>query len=184
MNVIVAVTAASGAVYARLFLEMLAECGEVERIALIYSDNARAVAEHEEVAMPSADGKIVEYSNDDMFASPASGSAAWDAMVVIPSSVGTLGRVACGVSRTLVERTADVMLKERRRLVFVVREMPYSLVHLRNMTALTEAGAIIVPASPSFYSKPATITELCRTVVERTASLTGLHIGHFEWGEE
>lgn len=183
MNIVVAVTAASGSIYARLLVETLAASGDVGRIALIYSENARAVAEHEGVAMP-ADAKIVEYSNSDLFASPASGSAAWDAMVVVPSSVGTVGRVANGVSQTLIERAADVMLKERRRLVFVVRETPYSLVHLRNMVALTEAGAVMVPASPSFYSKPATVEELCRTVVERAVALLGVKAEHYEWGKE
>lgn len=182
MNIVVAVTAASGSIYARLLVESLAASGDVGRIALVYSENARAVAEHEGVAMP-ADAKIVEYSNSDLFASPASGSAAWDAMVVVPSSVGTVGRVAGGVSQTLIERAADVMLKERRRLVFVVRETPYSLVHLRNMVALTEAGAVIVPASPSFYSKPATVEELCRTVVERVVALLGVKAEHYEWGK-
>lgn len=183
MNIVVAVTAASGSIYARLLVESLAASGDVGRIALVYSENARAVAEHEGVAMP-ADAKIVEYSNSDLFASPASGSAAWDAMVVVPSSVGTVGRIAGGVSQTLIERAADVMLKERRRLVFVVRETPYSLVHLRNMVALTEAGAVIVPASPSFYSKPATVEELCRTVVERVVALLGIAAPHYEWGKE
>ena len=183
MNIVVAVTAASGSIYARLLVESLAASGDVGRIALVYSENARAVAEHEGVAMP-ADAKIVEYSNSDLFASPASGSAAWDAMVVVPSSVGTVGRVAGGVSQTLIERAADVMLKERRRLVFVVRETPYSLVHLRNMVALTEAGAVIVPASPSFYSKPATVEELCRTVVERVVALLGVKAEHYEGGTE
>lgn len=183
MNIVVAVTAASGSIYARLLVESLAASEEVERIALVYSENACAVAEHEGVVMP-ADAKIVEYSNSDLFASPASGSAAWDAMVVVPSSVGTVGRVAGGVSQTLIERAADVMLKERRRLVFVVRETPYSLVHLRNMVALTEAGAVIVPASPSFYSKPATVEELCRTVVERVVALLGIAAPHYEWGKE
>lgn len=183
MNIVVAVTAASGSIYARLLVEALTASEEVGRIALVYSDNARAVAEHEGVAMP-ADAKIVEYFNSDLFASPASGSAAWDAMVVVPSSVGTVGRVAGGVSQTLIERAADVMLKERRRLVFVVRETPYSLVHLRNMVALTEAGAIIVPASPSFYSKPATVEELCRTVVERVVALLGVKAEHYEWEKE
>lgn len=183
MNIVVAVTAASGSIYASLLVESLAASGDVGRIALVYSENARAVAEHEGVAMP-ADAKIVEYSNSDLFASPASGSAAWDAMVVVPSSVGTVGRVANGVSQTLIERAADVMLKERRRLVFVVRETPYSLVHLRNMVALTEAGAVIVPASPSFYSKPVTVEELCRTVVERVVALLGIAAPHYEWGKE
>lgn len=180
MNIVVAVTAASGSIYARLLVESLVASKNVGRIALVYSENARAVVEHEGIAMPT-DAKIVEYSNSDLFASPASGSAAWDAMVVVPSSVGTVGRVAGGVSQTLIERAADVMLKERRRLVFVVRETPYSLVHLRNMVALTEAGAVIVPASPSFYSKPATVEELCRTVVERVVALLGVKAEHYEW---
>lgn len=183
MNIVVAVTAASGAVYARLLVESLVASDGVGRIALVYSENARAVAEHEGVAMPT-DAKIVEYSNSDLFASPASGSAAWDAMVVVPSSVGTVGRVASGVSQTLIERAADVMLKERRRLIFVVRETPFSLIHLRNMVAVTEAGAIVVPASPSFYSKPSTVEELCRTVVERVVALLGIEETHYEWGKD
>lgn len=181
MKIVVAVTAASGAIYARLLVESLAASVQVERIALVYSENARAVARHEGVAMPE-DAKIVGYSNSDLFAPPASGSASWDAMVVVPSSVGTLGRVACGVSQTLIERAADVMLKERRRLIFVVRETPLSLVHLRNMVAVTEAGAIVVPASPSFYSKPSDVEELCRTVVDRVAALLGVRQERCEWG--
>lgn len=183
MNVIVAVTAASGAIYARQLLEMLSAAPQVERIALIYSANARAVARHEGVAMPAAAGKIEEYANDDLFASPASGSARWDAMAVVPSTVGTLGRVASGTASTLIERAADVMLKERRRLLFVVRETPLSLIHLRNMAALTEAGAVVVPASPSFYARPADVEALCRSVTERALSLLGVtDIPRFEWG--
>ncbi len=180
-NIIVAVTAASGAVYARLLVEMLVHSDEVERIALICSTKASAVADFEGVDMPASD-KIVAFDNDDMFASPASGSASWDAMAVVPSSVGTLGRVASGVSQTLIERAADVMLKERRPLVFVVRETPLSLIHLRNMTTLTEAGAVILPASPSFYSGAATVEQLCMTVVERTLAQLGIDAPHYEWG--
>ena len=118
-----------------------------------------------------------------MFASVASGSAAWDAMVVVPSSVGTLGRVASGVSQTLIERAADVMLKERRQLIFVLRETPLSLIHLRNMVTVTEAGAIVLPASPSFYSNPQTIEEACNTVTERVISLLGITSQRYQWGE-
>ena len=182
MKIIVAITAASGAIYARQLLELLVESCEVERIAVIYSSNARAVVAHEGVTMPQS-AKIVEYDNDDMFASVASGSARWEAMVVVPSSVGTIGRVASGVSQTLIERAADVMLKERRRLIFVVRETPYSLIHLRNMTTLTEAGAVILPATPSFYSQPQTIEEVCRTVTERVVAMLGLESHRYEWGE-
>ena len=180
MKIIVAVTAASGAIYARQLLEQLVASPQVENIALILSTNAEAVAETEGVTLPESD-KITRYANDNLFAAPASGSARWDAMVIVPSSVGTVGRVAAGVSQTLIERAADVMLKERRRLVVVVRETPLSLIHLRNMTTLTEAGAIVLPASPSFYSRPTDIEELCSTVTERIVSLLGIDAPHFEW---
>ena len=180
MNIVVAITAASGAIYARQLLDTLVASREVERVAVIYSANGRAVVAHEGVTMPES-AKIQEYDNENLFASPASGSARWDAMVVVPSSVGTIGRVAAGVSQTLIERAADVMLKERRRLIFVVRETPYSLIHLRNMTTLTEAGAVILPATPSFYSLPQDIEALCQTVTERVTSMLGLECERYEW---
>ena len=180
MKVIVAITAASGAIYARLVLEHLVRSAQVERIALIMSDNAPAVVEHEAQVLPLSE-KIERMDNHSMFASVASGSASWDAMIVVPSSMGTVGRVASGVSQTLIERAADVMLKERRRLIFVVRETPYSLIHLRNMTTLTEAGAIILPASPSFYSHPQSIEQAALTVVERVLVLAGLQEQHYEF---
>lgn len=182
MKVVVAVTAASGAIYARQLLEQLIGCEDVERIALIYSANAEAVVETEGVALPESE-KITLYRNDDLFASPASGSASWDAMVIVPSSVGTVGRIASGVSQSLIERAADVMLKERRRLIVVVRETPLSLIHLRNMTTLTEAGAVILPAAPSFYSRPESIEALCLTVTERIVALLGISAPHYTWGE-
>ncbi|MBQ3247564.1 MAG: UbiX family flavin prenyltransferase [Alistipes sp.] len=180
MRVIVAITGASGSIYARLTIEALLRAPEVEQIALVYSDTAREVVAFEGVDIPS-DERIKLYDNHDLFAPVASGSAAYDAMIVVPSSVGTLGRIAHGLSQTLIERAADVMLKERRRLILVVREAPYSLIHLRNMTALTEAGGIVVPASPSFYSHPSTIEEACLTVVERVIALLGIDQPHYEW---
>ncbi len=180
MKVVVAITAASGAIYARQLLAALVASDEVERVALIYSANARAVVAHEGEKMPD-DAKIEVFDNDNLFAAPASGSARWDAMVVVPSSVGTIGRVASGVSQTLIERAADVMLKERRRLIFVVRETPYSLIHLRNMTSLTEAGAVILPATPSFYSLPQSIEEACQTVTERVTAMLGIDCERYEW---
>ncbi len=182
MKIVVAITAASGAIYARQLLETLVKSEQVEHIALIYSSNARAVVAHEGEQMPCSE-KIEEYDNGNLFASPASGSARWDAMVVVPSSVGTIGRVASGVSQTLIERAADVMLKERRRLIFVVRETPYSLIHLRNMTTLTEAGAVILPATPSFYSLPQNIEAVCQTVTERITAILGLNCEQYEWGK-
>ena len=151
MKIVVAITAASGGIYARLTLERLLRSSEVSQIALVCSAHAREVLAHEDVVLPE-DGRIRLFGNDDLFAPPASGSARYDAMVVVPSTVGTVGRVAAGAAQSLIERAADVMLKERRRLVFVVRETPLSLIHLRNMTALTEAGAVILPACPSFYA--------------------------------
>ena len=180
MKVIVAITGASGAIYARQCLEKLLEAAEVDEIALVVSDMGREVMAYEGVELPESD-KIVRYANDDMFSPVASGSAKWDAMVVVPASMGSVGRIASGVSLSLIERAADVMLKERRRLVVVVRETPYSLIHLRNMTTLTEAGAIVVPASPSFYSHPSTIEEVCMTVVERIVALLGIEQPHYVW---
>ena len=180
MKIVVGITGASGAIYARLVLERLLACPDVEYIYLVYSDTAREVVAFEGETMPE-DARIVVLDNADLFAPVASGSSRCDAVIVVPCSVGTLGRIACGTAQTLMERAADVMLKERRRLVLVVRESPYSLLHLRNMVAVTEAGGIIVPASPSFYSRPSDIEELCMSVAERALTLAGAGVEHFEW---
>ena len=182
MNIIVAITGASGAIYARQVLGLLIDNKEVANIALVLSDHARDVVEAEGVTLPKSE-KIELFSNDDMWSSLASGSARWDSMIVVPCSMGTVGRIAAGVSRTLIERAADVMLKERRRLVTVVREAPYSLIHLRNLTAITEAGAIVIPASPSFYFQPQTIEELALTISERAVEMLGIDVKHRSWGE-
>lgn len=182
MNVIVAITGASGAIYARQCLELLVAQPDVERIALIVSDNARGVISAEGVTLPRSE-RIERFNNDDMWSSVASGSAHWDAMIVVPASMGTLGRIASGVSQSLIERAADVMLKERRRLVLVAREAPYSLIHLRNMTTITEAGGIIIPASPSFYFRPQDIESLTLTISTRAVELLGIQVPHREWGK-
>lgn len=182
MKIIVAITGASGAIYARQCVELLLKAESVERIALILSDHAEDVMRAEGVELPQSE-RMERFDNNDMWASVASGSARWDAMIVVPASMGTVARVASGVSRTLIERAADVMLKERRRLVVVVRESPYSLIHLRNLTTLTEAGAVVMPASPSFYFTPATIEELCLTVSSRAVEMAGVDITHRRWGE-
>ena len=182
MKIIVAITGASGAIYARQALEVLVAHPDVERVALILSDHAEDVMRAEGVELPASE-RIERYDNSVMWASVASGSARWDAMIIIPASMGTVGRIASGISRTLIERAADVMLKERRRVVVVVRESPYSLIHLRNMTTLTEAGAIVLPASPSFYFNPTTIEELCLTTSLRALEMAGLEVGHKHWGE-
>ena len=124
---------------------------------------------HEGVVLPE-DGRIRLFGNDDLFAPPASGSARYDAMVVVPSTVGTVGRVAAGAAQSLIERAADVMVKERRRLVFVVRETPLSLIHL-------------LPACPSFYAGAQDVEALCGTVADRAVALLGVDAEHYEWGE-
>lgn len=182
-KIIVAVTGASGSLYAARTLEALFRADDIAEIALIVSDNGRAVMEWERVTLPAA-ARVREYANSDMFAPPASGSADYDAMVIVPCSMGTLGRVAAGVSSGLIERAADVMLKERRTLILVTRETPLGTIHLRNMTALSECGAVILPASPSFYSHPGDIGELCDTVVERIMKMLGIAYPHYRWGEK
>lgn len=183
MKIIVAITGASGGVYARLCLEQLLHAVEVEQIALIVSKTAQEVLKFEGVELPQ-DEKIVCYDNDDMFAAVASGSARYDVMVVVPASMGSVGRIAAGVSLSLIERAADVMLKERRKLILVVRETPYSLIHLRNMTTLTEAGAVVLPASPSFYSHPKSLNDAIMTIVERIMAHVGVNTPHYEWRDE
>lgn len=122
------------------------------------------------------------FANDDFNAPFASGSAGYDTMIVVPCSMGTLGRIAGGISNDLITRAADVCLKERRRLLLCVRETPYNLIQIKNMETVTLAGGIIVPATPSFYSRPPSINALCETVVDRLLSLADLEIPKFEWG--
>ncbi|MFI3249171.1 MAG: UbiX family flavin prenyltransferase [Rikenellaceae bacterium] len=180
MKIVVAITAASGAIYAKQILELLVADECVSQIAVVCSRSAREVAAYEGVTLP-VDDKITEYNHDDMFAPPASGSASWSAMIVAPCSVGTMSRIATGVSDSLITRAADVMLKERRRLILLVRETPLSLIHLRNMVALTEAGAIVMPASPSFYGGARDVESLALTVSGRAVEMVGAVGGVVEW---
>jgi 4-hydroxy-3-polyprenylbenzoate decarboxylase len=173
MNLVIAATGASGAIYTQRLLDNLAG----HEVHFIWTRHAREVAELELPGGLKIPASAKRYEEDgSMFAPFVSGSARFDAMVVIPASMGTIGRVANGFSDSTVARAADVFLKERRKLIFVPREAPYNLIHLRNMAALTEAGAIIIPASPSFYSRPATIPELVDTIISRV--LDHLGIGH------
>jgi 4-hydroxy-3-polyprenylbenzoate decarboxylase len=123
------------------------------------------------------------YSTQDFMAPFASGSGKYDTMIIIPCSMGTLGRIASGMSNDLITRAADVVLKERRKLICVARDTPYNLIHIRNMETITLAGGIICPATPSFYSKPKTIEEVAATVVDRVLDLAGFDITTFRWGK-
>src|SRR5690606_5518831 len=124
------------------------------------------------------------YSKDDFMAPFASGSSSFETMIICPCSMGTIGRIAAGISNDLITRAADVMLKERRKLICVVRETPYNLIHLRNMMAVTEAGGIICPATPSFYSRPKNLEEAVDTVVSRVLQLSGIKMEGYRWQEE
>ena len=180
-RIIVAVTGASGSLYARLLVQKLLAYRDVE-VSVIATDNGTAVMRYEDSIDWLRDPQLKYYDNHDFFSAPASGSARFDAMVVIPCTMGTVGRIAAGLSNDLLARAADVMLKERRTLVLVPREAPVSTIHLRNLTALSECGAVICPASPSFYSRPESIEAACETVTNRVISLLGLDPGTPEWG--
>lgn len=184
MKIIIGITGASGSIYARLLAETLLSLDNAE-VSVIVTDNGRLVMRYEDGDAWLGDRRIsAVYNNGDMFSPPASGSARFDAMVVIPCSMGTLGRIAAGTSPDLLCRCADVMLKERRRLIVVPRETPLSGIHLRNMAELASCGAVIAPASPSFYAAPVDIESLCRSVTDRVVSLLGLDAGGFVWGED
>jgi flavin prenyltransferase len=182
-KIAVGVTGASGSVYAKVLLEQLVKLSPEIHTDLVMSDNAGTVWQHE---LQNDDYKQLPFKvwdKNDFMAPFASGSSSYSALIICPCSMGTLGRIAGGISNDLLTRAADVMLKERRKLICVVRETPYNLVHLRNMTAVTEAGGIICPATPSFYSRPQSIEETAMTVVHRVLQLAGIDINGYKWGE-
>ncbi|HEY3417657.1 MAG TPA: UbiX family flavin prenyltransferase [Armatimonadota bacterium] len=172
-QILLAVTGASGAIYARRVLQRLLE--RETSVGLTLSDMGTQVAAEEmgsamdpvELILGQPDARVHYYPHD-RFDNPfATGSQPWRAMLIVPCSMGTVGRIAAGVSVDLITRAADVALKEGRRLILVPRESPFSLIHLRNLTTLAEAGARIVPPAPGFYGQPKTIDDLVDFVVER-----------------
>jgi len=183
-RIIVAVTGASGSIYAKNLLEKLATYSdEVAEIALIVSETGEKVWQYELGSKIPQSGLIKRYDNSNFFAPTASGSAGYNAMIVVPCTAGTLGRIANGTSNDLIARSADVLLKERKPLVLVLRESPYNLIHIENMRKLTLAGGIIFPASPSFYSKPSGINALVDTVTDRVLAMIGLRVNGYKWDE-
>jgi 4-hydroxy-3-polyprenylbenzoate decarboxylase len=175
----------SGSIYARLLLERLRSLhDQVEELGIVMSRNAKINwnLEMGDIDIESFGHKV--YDIDDFNAPFASGSALFRTMIICPCSMGTLGRVAHGFSDDLMTRAADVILKERRKLILVPRETPFSLIHIDNMRKLTEAGAIICPAIPSFYSKADTIDKLCLTVVDRVLDLAGFKLDTYRWSGE
>ncbi len=176
---IVGITGASGSAYAIRLLEELLRGGH--EVHLVVSQMGQKVTEYETgIALGAGfadafpQGKLVVHPHDDLFTSISSGSYPTDGMVIVPCSMTTLGEIAAGTSRNLVGRAADVCIKERRRLVLVPRELPLSPIHLRNMLTLSEAGAVILPASPGFYHKPQTISDIVDFIVSRIMDSLGI----------
>jgi 4-hydroxy-3-polyprenylbenzoate decarboxylase len=183
-KIVLAITGASGSVYALKLIEKLQQLkSPPEEIAVIFSDTAREIWEAETGQRYVTAFPAKEYGNKSFYAPFASGSSQYDTMIICPASMGTIGRIANGTSDDLIARSADVMLKERRRLIVVPRESPYNLIHINNLKTVTLAGAIVCPASPSFYSNPKTIDDLVMTVVDRIIDLAGFDSNGFRWME-
>lgn len=183
----IGITGASGGVYAERLIEVLSANGIYVEICA--SEMGEKVLSYELEGTTTK--KLAErygvkrYAPDDLFAPPASGTSVPDATVIAPASVSTLAHIANGTGTNLLHRVADVALKERRRLVLLTREMPYSLVHLRNMTVVTEAGGVIVPAAPGFYNHPETLDDIVDFVVGKTLDLMGVEHELVErWGHK
>ena len=184
-KIIVAVTGASGSVYAQMLIKKLYQLKEQhEDCGVVFSDCAQKVWQYELKTDHINEIPFKIYKKDDFFAPFASGSANYDTMIICPCSMGTLGRIASGISNDLITRAADVILKERKKLILVTREMPLSLIHINNMKIITEAGGIICPASPSFYSLPENIEKVLMTVIEKVLLLAGFENNGFAWGVE
>ena len=192
-TLILAITGASGSLFAQQMLLALEADDRVGHVALIVSPSAlRVLAEESGVTgrnalvekmLGHASTKIVQLSHEDIGAPIASGSYPTDGMIVLPCSMGTLGGIAHGLAQNLIERAADVCLKERRPLTLCVRETPLNLIHLRNMAAVTEAGAIVFPMIPTFYNHPQTVEDIARNYVHRVLQHIGLpQAGAYQWG--
>ncbi len=182
-KIVLAITGASGSIYAKLLIEkLLAVKEQWTDLGVILTENAKQVWQTE---LGNEDYKkypVTFYSTTDFTAPFASGSGQYNCMIIAPCSMGTLGRIATGISNDLITRAADVVLKERRKLICAVRDTPYNLIHIRNMETVTLAGGIICPATPSFYSKPTTIEEVAATVADRILDLAGINVKTFRWG--
>lgn len=183
-KIIVAITGASGSIYAKVLLDKLVALqDQIEAVGIVMSDNAKDVWKFEldDTSYDNLPFKI--YNKNDFFAPFASGSAKYESMVICPCSMGTMARIATGISNDLTTRAADVILKERRKLILVTRDTPLSLIHIENMRTVTLAGGIILPAAPSFYSKPQSFEDLASTVVDRIIDQIGLSQDTYRWSE-
>ncbi len=183
-KLIVAIGGASGSIYAKVLLDKLVTLEhEMAAVGVIMSENAKITWKIEMQNEDYLNFPFKIYEQNDFFAPFASGSAGYDAMIICPASMGIIGRIAGGISDNLTTRAADVMLKERKKLIIVPREMPYNLVHLEQMKTITLSGGIICPASPSFYSRPKDFEALAATVVDKALTLAGFEIDGYQWGQ-
>jgi 4-hydroxy-3-polyprenylbenzoate decarboxylase len=183
-KILVAITGASGSVYSKVLLDKLFTIkSQWEELSIVLTTNSKEVWKTELGNDDYNNYPATFYTQQDFNAPFASGSGKYNTMIIIPCSMGTLGRIATGISNDLISRAADVALKERRKLICVVRDTPYNLIHIRNMETVTLAGGIICPATPSFYSRPSTIEEVAATVVDRVIDLAGLQIDTYRWGK-
>jgi 4-hydroxy-3-polyprenylbenzoate decarboxylase len=191
-----AITGASGSIFAAQMLKRLDADERVQRLFVVVSENALRVFAEElegvtgrssliEKVLGTASSKIKHLAHEDVGAPIASGSFPCDGMIVLPCSMGTLAGIAHGIAGNLIERAADVCLKERRRLILCVRETPLNLIHIRNMASVTEAGATVFPVTPTFYNHPESVDDIARNYVDRVLAHIGLpQPGAYEWGKE
>ncbi|MCK9616528.1 MAG: UbiX family flavin prenyltransferase [Lentimicrobiaceae bacterium] len=185
LKIIVGITGASGTVYGQMLLNKLQQLtAQIADCRVIFSSTAKQVWEYELQNKAFTNIPFTVHEPDDFFAPFASGSSSYDAMIICPCSMGTLGRIAAGTSGDLLTRAADVMLKERKKLLLVTRESPLSLIHINNMKTVTEAGGIIFPASPSFYNRPQNIDELVATIIDRVLLHVGFDMEISAWGSK
>jgi len=184
-KIIIAISGASGSIYAKVLFDKLIKLNsQIEEVGILMSDNAKYVWETELGNKDYKNLHFTFYDKMDFMAPFASGSANYNTMIICPCSMGTMGRIASGISNDLTTRAADVILKERRKLIIVARETPLSLIHINNMKTITEAGGIICPATPSFYSNPKNFEELAATVIDRVITLADLENKSYSWGDK
>lgn len=183
-KLVLAIGGASGSIYAKVLLDRFVQLqSQIQRVGIVMSDNAKFNWKYELGNEDYQKYPFDFYDKNDFMAPFASGSAKYETMIICPCSMGLMGRIATGLSDSLTTRAADVVLKERRQLILVPRDTPYSLIHINNMKTITEVGGIICPASPSFYSQPKTMEELALTVVDRVLDLVGFDLQTYRWSE-
>lgn len=185
-KLVVAITGASGSLYAKLLLDELLACrNQFKEISVVMTTNAKEVWEYELKNKDYQSYPFLFWEQNNFYAPFASGSAGYTDMIICPCSTGMMGRIANGISNDLISRAADVMMKERKKLVLVVREMPYNMIHLENMRIITQAGGIICPASPSLYHLPQSVDELLLSVVHRVLNLIDIYPNkQYKWNSE